>query len=401
MLTAPKDEKKAPAVTAAATTPALAGLSEVLNSVQGLQRRLGDFSFDEVNKADEKTKTLILRLAELQRKLGSLANIHRFVIAARTEASQASTESVDLSKLKAIIHASELTRFLGANNGANENGDHQSLAAVSPANQSDTSKTNFSTGSPLTATAIDGDETREPAIATATQPPSSSSSKEDFPGITAAESSARSEISSQNAATDGRGSQANALVLTTSDFDQQLLDDLIKNYGEFATSPNLPATREPASATSHKSTDRSAIRGFQPDEAESVKRNAPGLKKEGELDQKLKKLIKDYGEYDLYSRKSPINLKTGVIIAFLLLGVIFTGYYFFSAPKSASSPDVASDGKSSSSSSAAAIETSKDAERHSGKNMSNRNAASADLHQTLETVDKQGIPNRNSAKEKK
>jgi hypothetical protein len=401
MLTAPKDEKKAPAVTAAANAPALAGLSEVLNSVQGLQQRLGDFSFDEVSKADEKAKTLILRLAELQRKLGSLANIHRFVIAARTEASQASTESADLSKLKAIIHASEPTRFPGANNGANENGDHQSLAAVSPASQSDTSKTDISTGSPLTATAIDGDETREPAIATSTQPLSSSSSKEDFPGITAAESSARSEIPLQNAATDSRGSQAKALVLTSSDFDQQLLDDLIKNYGEFATSPNLPATCEPPSATPHKSTDRSTIRGFQPEEAESVKRNVPGLKKEGELDQKLKKLIKDYGEYDLYSRKSPIALKTGVIIAFLLLGVIFTGYYFFSAPKSAGSPDVASDGKSTSSSSTGAIETSKEAERNGRKTVSNRNAASTDSHATLETADKQEIPNKNFAKEKK
>jgi len=75
-------------------------------------------------------------------------------------------------------------------------------------------------------------------------------------------------------------------------------------------------------------------------------RNLPAQRKDGELDLKLKKLIKDYGEYDLYSRQSPINLKTGVVAAFLILALAFSGFYFFSSRTSAKpSHDPASQGK--------------------------------------------------------
>ena len=66
--------------------------------------------------------------------------------------------------------------------------------------------------------------------------------------------------------------------------------------------------------------------------------NLPSQRKDGELDRKLKKLIKDYGEYDLYSRQTPLKLKTGVVAAFLVLTLIFSGFYFFSSPKSAVPP---------------------------------------------------------------
>jgi hypothetical protein len=67
------------------------------------------------------------------------------------------------------------------------------------------------------------------------------------------------------------------------------------------------------------------------------------LKKEGDIDRELKKIIKDYGEYDIYSRQNPINLKFAAIGAFLLVTAVFFGFYFLSSSKSqeASSPPAA------------------------------------------------------------
>jgi hypothetical protein len=114
------------------------------------------------------------------------------------------------------------------------------------------------------------------------------------------------------------------------DFDQRLLDDLIKDYGEFAASADLPVPLKSRTGTG-KTKDQHKHTEWKTPEEKPVKSNVPGLKKDGELDRQLKKLIKDYGEYDLYRQQSPINLKTGVIAAFLLLAVVFSGFYFFSS----------------------------------------------------------------------
>jgi hypothetical protein len=135
-------------------------------------------------------------------------------------------------------------------------------------------------------------------------------------------------------ATTSQNVEAKALVPSGTDFDQRLLDDLIKDYGEFASSPYVPAPIKPKKeATTVKDDIQVANSSLTADEDDSPTRHLPSIQKEGEIDRKLKKLIKDYGEYDLYSRQSPVNLKTGVIGAFLLLGVIFGAFYFFSAPK--------------------------------------------------------------------
>ena len=62
---------------------------------------------------------------------------------------------------------------------------------------------------------------------------------------------------------------------------------------------------------------------------------APLVKKNGELDRQLKKIIKDYGENDLYAHKQTINIKKAGILAFVFLGLVFGVIYFFKAPPSA------------------------------------------------------------------
>jgi len=118
---------------------------------------------------------------------------------------------------------------------------------------------------------------------------------------------------------------------TTVEFDTKLLDDLIKNYGEFIVSPQVPAEAE-AKRPSSKSHNRSQSRvGSEPEQASD--KNAVSYSSHGELDRKLKKLIKDYGEVDLYSQRSWIKTKLRAIGAFGVLGVVLSGIYFFSAPK--------------------------------------------------------------------
>ena len=117
-------------------------------------------------------------------------------------------------------------------------------------------------------------------------------------------------------------------------FDLRLLDDLVSNYGEFAGNPYLPATIE---KNEIQSFEPAAILAdeFQPEWPSPVEAATPQVKKNGELDRQLKKIIKDYGENDLYAHKQTINIKKAGILAFVFLGLVFGVIYFFKAPPSA------------------------------------------------------------------
>jgi hypothetical protein len=52
-----------------------------------------------------------------------------------------------------------------------------------------------------------------------------------------------------------------------------------------------------------------------------------------EIDRELKNIIKNYGEYDLYShRKATIDFKTAAIAALAVLGLLLGGFYIFKSP---------------------------------------------------------------------
>lgn len=138
--------------------------------------------------------------------------------------------------------------------------------------------------------------------------------------------------------------QTNKSASEEVDFDQRLLDDLIKNYGEFTILPSSTSKDEP---TRERKSEAVRPRVNTPTPV-IPSPNLPSPRKDGELDQKLKKLIKDYGEYDLYSRQTPAKLKTGVIAAFVLLTLIFSGFYFFSSPKSGTPPSASTTSQSQS-----------------------------------------------------
>jgi hypothetical protein len=178
------------------------------------------------------------------------------------------------------------------------------------------------------------------------------------------------------------------------DFDQRLLDDLIKDYGEFtilpSSTPKPEAKKEPkpepTPATPRVKASAPVVPSTQP--------NLPSPRKDGELDRKLKKLIKDYGEYDLYSRQTPLKLKTGVVAAFLVLTLIFSGFYFFSSPKPAVPASASSASQSQSSSETATKEPAPNAETNSGETVSPPSVSNVDLPKPVEAGASQNVANK-------
>ena len=123
------------------------------------------------------------------------------------------------------------------------------------------------------------------------------------------------------------------------EFDKKLLDDLIKNYGEFAVSSKPPSTGE-LSAPPEKGESSSAPKPTAQSNS-AMNRSVPAYQTHGEFDQKLKKLIKDYGQVDLYSQHSSGKTKLRALAAFAVLGAVLSGIYYFSSPKSAPAPNAA------------------------------------------------------------
>jgi hypothetical protein len=143
--------------------------------------------------------------------------------------------------------------------------------------------------------------------------------------------------------TAARLDESKALVLANHDFDQRLMEDVIKTYGDFAVTPNLPATVD--SSTKIAPVPEEAAKTATAELARSAaaaERNLVNVQKSGDLDRQLKKIIKDYGEYDIYERKSVVNFKTGGIVAFAVLGLILAVLYLFSAPSAVSTPKTSS-----------------------------------------------------------
>ena len=141
-------------------------------------------------------------------------------------------------------------------------------------------------------------------------------------------------------------------------FDERLLNDLIETYGEFAfssraggseasrvtgrTEPVGPprsvdaATVEARPVRTASNRAPTAVRALPAPEFERPQSRAaqllPGLKTQGEIDRQLKSIIRDYGEYDLYSHQKSMNYTTAAIAAFAVLGLVLGGFYFFKSP---------------------------------------------------------------------
>lgn len=158
------------------------------------------------------------------------------------------------------------------------------------------------------------------------------------------------------------GAKKDKTAPNKSHFDERLLSDLIDTYGEFVLSsaPSKPIepTPEPAKTVAVRkdsieqslalpsvalvpvNADSAALPALpvplDQDEEEKlagVEAFVPSIKNRGEIDRQLKSIIKDYGEYDLYSHSKPSKFnKTAAIAAFVVLGLVLGGFYLFKSP---------------------------------------------------------------------
>jgi hypothetical protein len=386
MLSAQKDTNPASPTTARSTSPGGSAVGTVVNSIQSLRQRVNDYTLEEIADAENRSRTLILGLSNLQRRVRYLAAIKESMTAVCEAIEQARSEDYMLSicelsdkplRLHDIVQASNLIRFptlkkLSLQTSRRTVHNDSLMSQISPI-ATDTPKfvEDLIEARPAAGREATIGPTEEPSFVfdaeqMGTALPNSAANfswdeehastfrkdiadeisyNEDIE-VNAATSTAESinrtdfltapEHDQVLRAREPNPSTSTALVPSGGDFDQRLLDDLIKNYGELFSSADSRAkvesqnkieTDDPASAKILL--EAPALEGAKDQTARALP-----LKKEGDINRQLKKIIKDYGEYDIYSRQSPINVKFAMIGAFLLVGAVFSGVYFLSSSKS-------------------------------------------------------------------
>ena len=385
MLSAEKEENRATPTSPRAFSPSGGAVGKAVNSIQSLRQRLNDYTLDEVADAEDRSRILLLGLSNLQLRVGSLAAIKKSMTALREAIERARSEDFMLStyevsdkplRLHDIVKASNLIKFPSLKKPPPQPSNHtvHNASVRSQISPKATDRPKFMGGVIEVRPAAD----RQKTIGCPDEPPfvfdaeqmgtALPSSAENFSWSEEPGGTFRKDITNEvnynqdietNVATstaesikktdflsapehdhltpppgEPNASTSTALVPSGGDFDQRLLDDLIKNYGEFFGSADSRAKVE--SQTKIEAELPSAKILLEAPAVESLKdktARALPLKKEGDINRQLKKIIKDYGEYDIYSKQSPINLKFALIGAFLLLGAVFFGFYFLSSSK--------------------------------------------------------------------
>src|SRR5688572_4352322 len=397
MLSAKQDENRAGPTASRVSSPSGGSVGKVVNSIQGLQQRLNDYTLEEVSAAENRSRTLLLGLLNLQSRVGSLVAIKRSMTVVYEAVEKTASEDIKLSvidtsgkpiHLRDIIQASNLIKFPGLKRTLPKRPEH-TVTTASPSGEtiSGTMDTSQSIRDVIRQDSVADrreatDSPEEPAFVFGTTeiegasgiPSAEFSWDKDSDSVKTIGDSIRYEHELQTTAVRSASEKINkpqseisvpefaqklplpeepntpistALVPTGGDFDQRLLDDLIKNYGEFFSSSDSPSKVVPRAHIDTVEAGSKPITLEKP-AVESPKnktaRTSP-LKKEGDIDRELKKIIKDYGEYDIYSHKNRINLKFAGVGAFLLLVAVLSGFYFLSSSKSQepSSPPAAAE----------------------------------------------------------
>jgi hypothetical protein len=111
------------------------------------------------------------------------------------------------------------------------------------------------------------------------------------------------------------------------EFDQGLLKELIKDYGEFDSYSTVSTTSTPAPENPSPS---AAFKTVPPREAQ-LEETAEAPVKTANFDQEVRQLIKTYGKVDIYSTQGEDRkrLVTRSLVAAAVLGAALFGSYFF------------------------------------------------------------------------
>lgn len=457
MLTARKENNQSKSTPFPQRPPMMGSFDKVVDSIDGLRDRVQGFTLEQVSAADQKLRTMSLGLSELQRKLGVLSELKdrinrldetiqqvkgksfeesSFVTEVEPVPIHAIAQLGNLLKLRQVIKVIQAARNASLTPAL---GDREVQTPVifepfeivsrstkdSMTREVPSTEQMFTDAPRNEERAVDSTESvdrsaevYDPAplgkdleemqfssneTADATQPDEAVGSipiedlhlesidTTEYPQLNRPFSVEEIPVTSDQAQTE---------VSEEADFDRRLLDDLIKNYGEFSI---MPSTAE-AEVHQESKNDRptSKPRVDSPIAVAPVSQTTfPLQRKDGELDLKLKKLIKDYGEYDLYSRQTPLKLKTGVIAAFLFLSLVFSGFYFFSSPKSPITPSVSSASQSQNDSPAPSKETTPAVETSNRDPASAPSFANGETPKAVDTGTSHNPPNKVATKKTK
>lgn len=355
--------------------PTVTGFGKVLSSIQGLQQRLDDFSIEEVSRAEAKAYSLIQSLDDFQSQLAALVKLKEAVASVTAQIDAIPEENFDVisadgleshPQLRAIVQAGRLVRLHRSLRAA------QAIVESSPLELQDGQPDpEFPNGEAMYNTSdassfLSRPELDFPPAAANDETPIEHARGEDIElganragasGSVLAPPSPLSAVVVTSAPGAHPLAEKNRVVKT--DFDQRLLNDLIETYGEFAIAPNPAKSLVTAITTTPKPEVAQApghLISLQPTPAEpafvksmasgplglpapgkkfsrpSAASMAPSIKKQGEIDRQLKRIIKDYGEYDLYSPQKSMNLKMIAIVGFVLLGLVLGGFYLKASP---------------------------------------------------------------------
>jgi hypothetical protein len=430
MLSAKKEDKGLPF--RAMDLSSQTSLGKVAGSIHSLRERLEDVSLEQIIAADEKLKTSVARLLTLQKMLTTVTEMKQTVALTKEQISAAAFETSQTSNLirfpthnrlsgnavqesrQAVVRLdrrSDPTETLQTGQSTNALSEAASPAVnqtgglvewIQAAPAALASENDSQSGDPLPSRSRNsvlaqftmGKQNTEPEENPVQIMPAPVPSQKDLPGET------EHSLSAAIATTDKRPDSESETHFVAGDFDQQLLHDLIKDYGEFVVSPNLPAATE-----QHHPSDRTTSpksRSSAPSRAKDSPgaNTLPNHRHRGELDQKLKKLIKDYGEYDLYSHQTPSKLRRGVLAAFLLLAAVFSTIYFVSGRTSNAPSSQASARQSEDATSRTSPELSTAAEIEGASVAKRRSSASVETPNTTETGEPSALKNKAVPKKK-
>jgi hypothetical protein len=370
--------------------------TRVMGSLEGLRHKLDDLTTSNIDEAQEKVKTLSLRLSELQRALeGLLAIREQLVKVEATKAEvdgktpgiteleniQVSLQLHTLGQLRNLIRVPRVNRVAAEVQGSSAKGgvetdgqpqgnkqraDLDLSIRLSPHAQVDQGNIPTPLRNPTDLPVAYGwrqsrVDANEYEVTAEQRPQAEQRAASNVDNLLSAEemalqarpspqedppASASIPVEDKPAVTDAMAAKvdrqdkadAGPVIASPSqagsgfEFDQRLLNDLIKDYGEFVIpSPPPKKNQEPvAPLEATESSEAKTEAEFPLVENVTVQKTLPTASQEDELDRKLKKLIKDYGEYDLYSDHTSKKYRAGAVAAFTILGVILAGIYFFS-----------------------------------------------------------------------
>ncbi|MGH7834546.1 MAG: hypothetical protein ACREQK_12945, partial [Candidatus Binatia bacterium] len=111
------------------------------------------------------------------------------------------------------------------------------------------------------------------------------------------------------------------------EFDQGLLKELIKDYGEFDSYSSLGPVATPAPENLSPRAAFKSVPALEPHRQETAEPSA----RTADFDQEVRELIKTYGKVDIYSTEADDRkrLVKRSLLAAAVLGAVFFGSYFF------------------------------------------------------------------------